>query len=1351
MKHSTVEVSVNKKPASLEPSVGLEARSGAPVVDAGEIKRFFKRSHALRELETTEETYVYDLDTLIKVHLRVLETKHWFPQPLLGRLVRCTLGILKGQRTFLTRLAKVQLAETDCKAPLAVYRSMAEAFSALVRTRTLFYLDKHAPAGSTLHLLIQKEGNDLLAQQKRRNSREDLKDYLIKPIQRICRYPLLLHEISRLTSTDDPEYQLVHQTYDLMKGMAHDLDEAQRAVDRMMLTERFLKKLPETSYPPKANGGQQLGGNTPRLHSHPILLENNSQLFDGRNVLEHDGAHPEPPLAWPSDSNVYLFEGLSPSALTKTMLNEAGSLVLAGALEVVLMPTMPIRLKYYGCFLFETMLLVVKPKSRSQYELRQWLPLWLCELQETTRLEGYTRYGWRILFDHYRIDFGANTVTEQHVWVTTLQARIRAAKEAYERATRDGTRLPPVASSLPWAPTYFASNNAISTTTALASSSSSSRHLTQSSPTPSPSPWSACSSAIPSPLMPPPPAGQTNTTLVMAPVVCDSSWEIQGPGSALANYANGSLEQLHPLTATGEHVTIGGMAGNSVTYQKQRSRSPSSLSHDQDLHHHPQSHPYPTFPDYFSLAQQQQMLHPSNMAASSPASSWLLSEHRTRSNSFDVSRVFASSAINVIKQTQRTLVQSYFKEMWSESVWTTVSTPTSAGACASMGTGSGSGGGTFTSLQHGSPMAASSPQSTRSSSMSKQNPFSYFMASSSPSVVSAGATSVSSPFAGSSGMVSVMTTSPSDENDTGPSTPTAATASSMTSSSSATSLSRLLRKSNSGPPNGRSPNSSESGAFQEKSEWDRRRNSATAAIAATLTLNFRGNHKHNHAIHARSTSSSRHSLLMHQQHNQQQQQQDNCTTPTHYPTPIATSSAIPTTEETNNTVNNSPSNQRLSVKSRAQFFEKRASLPSFSSTSSTGQPPCSSPSYKAIKRIGPSQKFFTKASSAPDPEPILHEQPQLAGPGVAPADEFDPADMLCSLQSAGEAARSRRARCGSRGGSPTTASDNAAISIVTSSDISSAPVTSDPVPETNADMPKDVERLCAMGRAGQKNGLGSYSAARKSRSNSNSSTSSLRSVGAALTTITPITTTGQYPRISSDQQQQEALDHGSTRCSLRRSSTRDSNSTIRSASSGSSSLLRFTSITSNAPSSVLVGSPHSQGDPMSELLVIPKDASSSTHSRTASSSTDSSFTGTASIYGSALTPSVSVTSCCSLSSCAGSAGLAAHHGGYKEEGVLTTSHSLNHLPHYDSNKGGERRKSLSILHHLTHSASQKFRTLMRTPSGLRRTAMSLTVDDDGREEQVAAGYRARQLSSSSSLGGHHGFEEEEEEKEGGQD
>ncbi|KAF9377372.1 hypothetical protein CPC16_011857, partial [Podila verticillata] len=708
-----------KEPLSLEPSLRLDL--SGEILDASDIKRSTRRSHALHELETTEATYVYDLETLIKVHLRVLEMKHWFPQPLHSRLVRCTDGLLQGQKTFQSRLAMFQLAETDReRAPLAVYRNLAEAFDDLqqaiplysefceLRARTLVCVDKHAPSGSTLHLL-QKEGNDLLAQLGRRNSRADLKDYLIKPIQRICRYPLLLREILRLTRTNDSEYQAVLQAHDLMKDMAHALDEAQRAVERRMMTELFLKKIPETTYPRKANnfGQQQLGG-SPGFNGFSHFLESNPHPLEGRALLEQDLASDPASSSLPFDPNGHMV-GLSPSALTKTILSEAGSIVLAGALEYVLLSNMPIRLKYYGCFLFETMLVVVKPKKANQYEIRQWLPLRLCELQETTRLDGYTRFGWRILFDHHRIDLGAMSATEQSVWVTTLQTRIRAAKDAYEKANREGTNLAAEASSLPWAPTYFSTNLP------------SSRILSQPSQTPSPSPWSACSAAIPSPLMPPPPVGQTNTTLVMAPPVGENNWEILGPGSALANYANGSLEhRLHPMTSSGstgamsgrsENVAIGGMAGSSGIHhhqqQKQCAHSPSYHPHDDHPYHH-LVHPHlHTDHDYIS---HQQTLHPSNNMTTTTPSSWL-SDHRTRSNSFDVSRVFAS-ANNVIKPTQRTLVQNMFKDVSSENVWTTTLT-----SGASMGTGGG-GSGRSVSHQHSSSVASStsSPMATRSAS-----------------------------------------------------------------------------------------------------------------------------------------------------------------------------------------------------------------------------------------------------------------------------------------------------------------------------------------------------------------------------------------------------------------------------------------------------------------------------------------------------------------------------------------------------------------------------------------------------------------------------------------------------------
>ncbi|KAG0335089.1 hypothetical protein BG004_000150 [Podila humilis] len=1069
--------------------------------DAGEIKRFVKRSHALCELETTEETYVDDLDTLIHVHLRVLEMRHWFPQALHGRLVRCCHELLKGQRNFLSRLAMVKMAETDHeRAPLAVYRNMTEAFDVLqqathlyaefceLRTRTLVHLNKHAPGGSTLTLL-QKEGNDLLIQQGRRNSRADLKDYLIKPIQRVCRYPLLLREILRLTQVQDPEHGVVVQAYDQMREMAQAMDEAQRAVERMMLTERFLKKIPESTPPPRKVATGHGGTNMAALVSSvPILMDvgRGPYYHEGNGYFEDYKGEDVFMTAGGGDI-VESQEGIAPSAITKTMLSEsAGSIVLAGALEYVLTPNVPIRLKYYGCFLFETMLVIVKPKKSNQYEIRQWLPLRFCEIHETTRLDGYTRFGWRIVFDQFGIDFGASSSSEQQVWITTLQSRIQAAKEMHEFALRDGVKSAPISSSLPWGTpsslvyvprsTYSRSNNS--------NTGSGSRrysgHVRPSSMatvsggmTPSPSPWSACSSAIPSPLMPPPPAGQTtHTTLVMAPPLAGfggdfsgdgesgRGWDMLGPESALANYANGALDHhfMHnnnnqaqtpglsgakysslsrtdisissaSISTTGDQrggtsksstatspsgatIRIGGMAGNSIgsnySSTSMLTSSVSGNSHDQDAtclsmashphhHHHQQQqqqqqpnsshyhqpHNAPVSDYQYRIQsvpqqkqqqqqqQQQYMSYPTAPAAMSIASAWLMAEQRSRSHSFDVSRVFTSNTNNVIKPTQRTLVQNLFKDVSSENVWTTATSVQQSSGSNSSGTNgstapsaSNSTGAittatstSITTTTNNNCVANSSSVSVRGAAVGGGDgiPGSASLLVHSHTGVMSGMTSSVSASTLSSCNSTRTTIGVCDDEENGCQATVAPPGTAVSSSSSTTSLtSRLLRRRDSGSNCGGSGGSSGNGSgripmpnatvniIQERNDWDRRRSSATAAIAATLNLNFRSHKNQNQnttnpSSVISSTPHSRSNILginhqqQHHHHHHSRHTHDmsmSTTTMDQAPNTIGTSQTVPPKPVSLQNQNH----QDNSVKSRAQFFEKRSSLPVFASS-----------------------------------------------------------------------------------------------------------------------------------------------------------------------------------------------------------------------------------------------------------------------------------------------------------------------------------------------------------------------------------------------------------------------------------
>ena len=79
--------------------------------------------------------------------------------------------------------------------------------------------------------------------------------------------------------------------------------------------------------------------------------------------------------------------------VTKTLLAGLGPCVLAGALDVLyhhhsLAPLHPpLRVKYYGAFVYNGFMLLVKAKKTS-YEIKHFLPLEMFELIDVTEGEG---------------------------------------------------------------------------------------------------------------------------------------------------------------------------------------------------------------------------------------------------------------------------------------------------------------------------------------------------------------------------------------------------------------------------------------------------------------------------------------------------------------------------------------------------------------------------------------------------------------------------------------------------------------------------------------------------------------------------------------------------------------------------------------------------------------------------------------------------------------------------------------------------------------------------------------------------------------------------------------------------
>eukprot|EP00079_Xenopus_tropicalis_P009304 XP_002933203.1 PREDICTED: phosphatidylinositol 3,4,5-trisphosphate-dependent Rac exchanger 1 protein [Xenopus tropicalis] len=66
-----------------------------------------------------------------------------------------------------------------------------------------------------------------------------LEGYLLTPIQRICKYPLLLKELAKRTPTKHPDHQAVHSALQAMKTVCTNINETKRQMEKLEALEQL--------------------------------------------------------------------------------------------------------------------------------------------------------------------------------------------------------------------------------------------------------------------------------------------------------------------------------------------------------------------------------------------------------------------------------------------------------------------------------------------------------------------------------------------------------------------------------------------------------------------------------------------------------------------------------------------------------------------------------------------------------------------------------------------------------------------------------------------------------------------------------------------------------------------------------------------------------------------------------------------------------------------------------------------------------------------------------------------------------------------------------------------------------
>ncbi|XP_015436410.1 PREDICTED: protein still life, isoforms C/SIF type 2 [Dufourea novaeangliae] len=197
-----------------------------------------KLKKVILELIETERTYVKHLNNLLENYLEPLKRETFLSNAEINALFGNIQEIVTFQRQFLQNLDHAIEMEADFNhfdhpsQFKGVLFSIGSAFLYYVNHFKLYssFCASHSKAQKVLH---PNEGNQALqeflqARNPRQQHSSTLESYLIKPIQRILKYPLLLQQLRNLTDERSEEHQHLIEALNGMEKVAEHINEMQR-------------------------------------------------------------------------------------------------------------------------------------------------------------------------------------------------------------------------------------------------------------------------------------------------------------------------------------------------------------------------------------------------------------------------------------------------------------------------------------------------------------------------------------------------------------------------------------------------------------------------------------------------------------------------------------------------------------------------------------------------------------------------------------------------------------------------------------------------------------------------------------------------------------------------------------------------------------------------------------------------------------------------------------------------------------------------------------------------------------------------------------------------------------------
>lgn len=191
------------------------------------------KSKVMKELVETERKYVNDLETLVKYKEQLLNFNIISSEDLYMLFPNLN-DILDFQRRFLVALEINNLVDPKFQRIGSIIIHAQSFF----KSYEPWSIGQKAAIDFISSSSMKLKNNSLIIENEL-----ELQSFLIKPVQRLCKYPLLLKELIKYTDSQSSNYNELLLALEISKKIANDINENQRRVENVEVLKKLYDKV----------------------------------------------------------------------------------------------------------------------------------------------------------------------------------------------------------------------------------------------------------------------------------------------------------------------------------------------------------------------------------------------------------------------------------------------------------------------------------------------------------------------------------------------------------------------------------------------------------------------------------------------------------------------------------------------------------------------------------------------------------------------------------------------------------------------------------------------------------------------------------------------------------------------------------------------------------------------------------------------------------------------------------------------------------------------------------------------------------------------------------------------------